>query len=1668
MLSYQIVRMASNKRSTSTTAGFDEKLGAAGAEGVDYQLNLIMIALFRATDKYKENFEIFSEILVCEKFDDLVLRYKGAQQNERYRLVQVKHALDETKTICYDQLAVGDKFGIEKFFNAYKTITQDERFRDKIDDLILFHNLDKSNELDPYLETVPTEDPIFDFPQAKRNGKFPRVYKLNSKFIMDYKYSMMKKLAKVLISLCIKNLEIKARNETMKGVHMRLSTDVISIEEGRFRSNFILREELSSGTADFRDIFDEELQMQVGDFSTISERNIWMQNVHIRLCPDFGKKGNISQQPWPIKLNEPGDEELFDQFCSQFTLRLCQPNEEELEELIRKKCDQYFQKSTREGAFDIINGKLRRWFKSSKEPLDQKFLLEFRDRLDELIAENESNKEMQHLLPQSIIFENNSYPSDLRSFMNDKAKKLFQVTTSGCSKLCALKLLNNINLFVATDYLFTSKTTRKHLVEIMQIIMKSLSIHVLVWEITKKERNSGILADLISRIEDKPLKKLIIITNDDSKNIISNLKIESYLMDTVDGTPRFNELSLKTRNQILHKIVKFQGHPIKFNEIYPRRIPGENADTSVWGNLLERDVIIGRELILSEEYNLKHYINRTLTQMPSTANAVKLTVNDNQQNLLNHFAKVLLVSDTAGMGKTTISSHLVQEFKRQSPHLWVARLVALDCTNELREFDSMVPKDGSPKKLVNASYDNFIMNKLLKLTSPIEKFVFQQYLQNEYDKGQLILMFDGYDEINLKCRRAIVAILQYLGAKCNVRLIGITTRGQFGRDLEVMFQQHVFTLEPFTQGNKLDFLKRFWSSSESPSNIERLEDYARQLIETISRTISEEESQLTGIPLQMRMLGEIFVDKAKRFEKNGLVDAAVFSSIGLYELYERFIEKKKNIYLAEKLGINAGAASREELLEPILKTQSKYAQTMILSSKKIPTIEKKELEKVISLGIIHKHRSGTNFIHRTFAEFLVAEHLLQEYYQKNGVPVTKILRGGDIVKILSAHEFSIVRQFINSQLNQKRLLKVFCQEKYRKVLSNAFVRVFERISGNSIAEGTSGLLKFTLEFYWWLNSQALEDNLFGSCNKPSISVLVNSCLSITSKDEGNFGLMQMAFEKPTVLSVIFEFIIDKSVNSQELLMRTLKFLIQSVIFANVAGRKNRDRLINSLIDFQKRLLDEELIDYDTFQFVVLNAGADEAEHNFWNTCSVMYLESLRINHNSLLVNFLKGKPYLILQMIQYGRTYDCKNFFEIHENLEIDLNYIYDNFVENVFDVLEYWYERPNIRLYFKMLQGHVRNFRDTYRLDRFEIYLEEFRERCKINIMSDEVFLEFLLSIRHSIRDDNCLHRMKIHESLKLIENSALWGSTMTLELILATGDIELGVIDRLQSEQHEDISLTTRRILAVIRGTYAGSEFIPILSVRCSNRHSILQSALLQDMPLKVNIFTSWITSDDVFSCLMEVKCHQPIENFDLFLRFVDQKLSQYRLRYFEINFDEIVHHACHSDELLRIFETVSVSDFMELILVQSRDGVLLLQAFTFIKDDAEKLLALIKQKILTYIAFEDIKELYQKCNMETEVAAQAAIDYLASIDEPEKRERLEQIVSHINEIMFLLIIYHEQLDEQDQSKEMQKVGLTEKDSQEETVDDIMIEEGVAEMGAEEAANRVAVEDAIEAFED
>jgi len=609
--------------------------------------------------------------------------------------------------------------------------------------------------------------------------------------------------------------------------------------------------------------------------------------------------------------------------------------------------------------------------------------------------------------------------------------------------------------------------------------------------------------ELFSILNQKNTLKIILTTlsDDTTADFIQEIGKETLSEGFIKTEEQLNWSNLTDSSQtaILEKIVIFQGRSVALNQLtYAESM----TDSFPLADLLqEKEPRIGKEPVTSASsgYNEKYYIDRTFNNnidirqeifydkrvgkfadlLASTKQEFKQLCQQNpasnvhwlkkdksgelvwQQsrgnlktlrkyvdakkshsyspkdldNLLEQAKqqRVMLIADKAGMGKTTILTHLSKRIKQKFPAHWLVRIDINDYTEFLEAQKG--------KKMDKGKVLEFVSKEVLKFETHLEKELFKKSFEgNEVSK--VVVMVDGFDEISPSYKETVIDMLQVL-KQTSLEQLWVTTRPHLREDLEDTLHRLSYTLQPFSEVEQVEFLKKFWLqiSNLKDNDQDRLEVYATALIRKLAESISDKDREFTGIPLQTRMLADAFEQEFILFYVSEKSEPELPHKLDLLGLYAQFIDRKYNIYYKEKSKAEPFNISTKEQRERDFKTiQVEHQllalealftedQVTFLQNYNHSTFSDEELARI---GIAQRNNEGKpHFIHRTFAEYFVADFLINQLKKetKPDEQVQRLLLNEVLLKM----DCHVIRAFLDGLLEKSQPSKETLKE-YGKTL----------------------------------------------------------------------------------------------------------------------------------------------------------------------------------------------------------------------------------------------------------------------------------------------------------------------------------------------------------------------------------------------------------------------------------------------------------------------------------------------------------------------------------------------------------------------------------------------------------------------------------------------------------
>lgn len=383
-------------------------------------------------------------------------------------------------------------------------------------------------------------------------------------------------------------------------------------------------------------------------------------------------------------------------------------------------------------------------------------------------------------------------------------------------------------------------------------------------------------------------------------------------------------------------------------------------------------------------------------------------------------------------------------------------------------------------------------------------FEFELFCQL-FVENRVILMMDGIDEICPNYKDFIMKFLK--AAKSSTRnQLWISTRPHLVKDLSESLDVGCFHLKPFTKIEQRNFYYKFYEHRNiATSEFDRYVKGIEKLMAFLSKNRlfwSTITNDIISNPLFMRITAEIYDDDAMQRSKNG----KCLTLCNLYLMYERFNKKKFSLWMhkgrlsiTDQIDIHRSSKS-------IMRSHFKLALARTFNDGKAETLlEESSLtdEQIVRVGLVTHNGSELQFIHRTFAEFFVADYLFKKIFcnEKGLQSRQKSLKEKRMamrlfVRVLTFDNFQMIRAFIGNALElvKHNHRKESCQKQFGR-LAKLFRRESKRCERDKIlmvavSDGCVNLTTLVLEFS--VASQRALLNFMHKERRDLENVLINS------------------------------------------------------------------------------------------------------------------------------------------------------------------------------------------------------------------------------------------------------------------------------------------------------------------------------------------------------------------------------------------------------------------------------------------------------------------------------------------------------------------------------------------------------------------------------------------------
>lgn len=415
------------------------------------------------------------------------------------------------------------------------------------------------------------------------------------------------------------------------------------------------------------------------------------------------------------------------------------------------------------------------------------------------------------------------------------------------------------------------------------------------------------------------------------------------------------------KEKFLNYNFTFQEQSLKFSKLY-NFIP--KAFDHLTSNQIT-DVLDGKTLTVgtmvkesTDFYIERHFIFEGQAEalkasfFLNTAENIDTVIEKTNRN------RLFILSSEAGAGKSVTFEQLTRRIKQKYPTKWVSYI-------ELKDFTAYYNASGI--------YDSNLFSKILNF-SPSNWLEYAIYYEL-FEAGEVVFLFNGLDEVSPTYTEFIIRVIfNNLWFSKNVQYV--STRPMYSKTLQDSLNFHPYQLVPFTEEQKTEFLYKYFVSK----NVEEVSiDGYIEKVQNISIRMN------FTTPLMLKLIAEVHENQE------------LFESENLYKIYEIFVKKKIDIWQKKSelaSNITSWFLSGNSAIFDIRKIYQKLGihselkDFIIINGLEIVSRCKCHnvvpAEEISRMGILYiLDNMKYEFVHKTFAEFFVAQYFIENFYLFN-------------------------------------------------------------------------------------------------------------------------------------------------------------------------------------------------------------------------------------------------------------------------------------------------------------------------------------------------------------------------------------------------------------------------------------------------------------------------------------------------------------------------------------------------------------------------------------------------------------------------------------------------------------------------------------------------------------
>lgn len=452
----------------------------------------------------------------------------------------------------------------------------------------------------------------------------------------------------------------------------------------------------------------------------------------------------------------------------------------------------------------------------------------------------------------------------------------------------------------------------------------------------------------------------------------------------------------------------------------------DDDDLEEWNDLLELAAEASMHLILCDRLtsdsgkspdvyylqrsnNVTSIVRNNIERIPPTEQNYITEGELIQELVQDGNGNVVCLCDIPGMGKSSLLKNLARElltFELQRPddHAIVLFIRMTSLSEHLAKVN--MTEDCNPQKILL----NFTTGS--KLTSDLLEIIIRK------QQRKLVVFFDGFEEVHhsyTDLTKDFLCRLQKSGQQ-SINMI-ISSRLHTRELLEETFGVVSYDIQPFDKVKQVKCLTEHWKRLNENTDIDRLKELAELCIEQCKKLQQNKENDILGVPLKCHILASIYEKEAKRASKGRKHESNFANMQTVGDLYETFIEVGfKRAFKTISLHANLEYYEwkrKVSLYHDLLAVELLFPH-LGQSVKKLPEFCNlcTDMDEVLCVGVIVKSESGVAFVHRTFAEYIVAKRFAKAWMNSDDdFNTQEIFSRFFLETILQEYEYGIENTF---------------------------------------------------------------------------------------------------------------------------------------------------------------------------------------------------------------------------------------------------------------------------------------------------------------------------------------------------------------------------------------------------------------------------------------------------------------------------------------------------------------------------------------------------------------------------------------------------------------------------------------------------------------------------------